>query len=133
VRVDHFQQLVVHSFGFFFFVAAHGFRGAVVQMIAHQVSGDAAQGFLDAGDLGDDVGAVAVVFDHFLEAADLAFDAAQAVAIGFLELRIDTSGFPWLAGRAGAVGDSGAGQGLVFTVNWSLRSTAFLAGIAYTP
>ena len=41
-------------------------RGAVVEMIAHQVSGYAAQGFLDAGDLRDDVGTIAIVFDHFL-------------------------------------------------------------------
>jgi hypothetical protein len=117
VSVDHFEQLVVHRFGFFFFVAAHGFGGAVVQMIAHQVSGDAAKGFLDAGDLGDDVGAVAVVFDHFLEASDLAFDAAEAVAIGFLELRIDACGFAGFGGCAGAVGDSGVGEGLVFAVD----------------
>ncbi len=81
--VDHFQEFVVHGFGFFFFVAAEGFCRAMVQVIAHQVSGYATEGFLDAGDLDDDVGAVAVVFDHFLKAADLAFDAAKAVAIGF--------------------------------------------------
>ena len=39
VSVDHFQQLVIHGFGLFFFVAAQGFGGAVMQVIAHQVSG----------------------------------------------------------------------------------------------
>ena len=47
----------------------------------------------------------------------MAFDAAQAVAIGFLELRIDASSFPGFVGCASAVGDSGVGEGLVFAVN----------------
>jgi hypothetical protein len=105
MRVDHFQEFVVHGFGFFFFVAAQGFGGAMVQVVAHQIAGYAAEGFLDAGDLRDDVGAVAIVFDHFLEAADLAFDAAKAVAIGVLELGIDGDCLSGFAGDgAGAVG-----------------------------
>jgi hypothetical protein len=84
MRVNHLQQFVVHRFGVFFFAAAESFRGAMVQMIAHQISGHAAERFLDAGDLRDDVGTIAIVFDHFLQAADLALDAAEAVAIGFL-------------------------------------------------
>ena len=47
------------------------------------------------------------------------FSTTQSVAIGVLELRIDASGFPGLAGWAGAVVDSGVGQGLVFAVNGS--------------
>ena len=101
-----------------------------MQVIAHQVSGYAAQGFLDAGDLRDDVGAIAVVIDHFLEATDLAFDAAEAIAIGVLELRIDSCGFPGLAGWAGAVVDSGVGQGLVFAVNgFSCRHCVYPLGL----
>ena len=77
----------------------------MVQVVAHQISGYASQGFLDAGDLRDDVGAVAIVFDHFLEAADLAFDAAKAVAIGFFQVGIDGDCFSRFAGDvAGAVG-----------------------------
>jgi hypothetical protein len=83
VCIDEFQEFVVHGFGLRFFGAAEGFGGAMVQVIAHQVAGDAAERFLDAGDLGDDVGAVAIVFNHFLQAADLAFDPPKAVAIGF--------------------------------------------------
>jgi hypothetical protein len=97
MRVDHFQQFVVHGFGLFFLVAAQGFGGAMVHMIAHQVSGHAAKRFLNAGDLRDDVGAIAIAFDHFLQAANLTFDATEAVAIGVFELRIDASslaGFP---------------------------------------
>ena len=77
----------------------------MVQVVAHQVSGYAAEGFLDAGDLRDDVGAVAIVFDHFLEAADLAFDAAEAVAIGVFQPGIDSNCLARFAGDcAGAVG-----------------------------
>jgi hypothetical protein len=93
VRINHFEQFVVHRFGFFFLAAVQGFRSAVMEMIAYEVSRDAAESFLNAGYLRDDVGTVAIVLDHFLEAADLAFDAAKAVAIGFLELGVDAHGF----------------------------------------
>jgi hypothetical protein len=109
VRIDEFQEFVVHGFGFRFFGAAEGLGGAVVQVVAHQVAGYAAKRFLDAGDLGDDVGAVAVVFDHFLQAANLAFDSAQAVAIGFFQLRMDGNGLSGFArNRAGAIGGLGS-------------------------
>src|SRR5258708_5718628 len=62
----------------------------MVQVIAHQVARDAAQRFLHAGDLRDDVRAIAIVFHHFLEAADLAFDATQAMAIGRLDFRVNS-------------------------------------------
>jgi hypothetical protein len=65
----------------------------MVQVIAHQVAGDSAERFLDTGDLRDDVGAVAIVFDHLLQAANLAFDAAQALEVSGFQLRIDTDGF----------------------------------------
>src|SRR5260370_18650452 len=64
-----------------------------MQVIAHQVARDAAQRFLHAGDLRDDVRAVAVVFHHFLQAANLAFDAAQAVAIRRFDFGIDGNCF----------------------------------------
>ena len=76
-----------------------------MEMIAHQVASDAAKRLLDAGDLGDDVGAVAIFFDHFLETANLAFNAAESLEIGVLQLRIDGDGLATF-GRdaAGAVG-----------------------------
>jgi len=61
----------------------------VAQVVAHQVACDAAQRFLDTGDLRDDVRAVAVVFDHFLQATDLAFDAAKAVTIGRFDFGVN--------------------------------------------
>src|SRR5260221_5628696 len=62
----------------------------MVQVIAHEVARDAEQRFLQAGDLRDDVRAIAIVFHHFLEAADLAFDATQAMAIGRLDFRVNS-------------------------------------------
>jgi hypothetical protein len=107
VRVDGLEQFVEHGFGFGFLAAAEGFGGAVVEMIAHQISGDAAESFLHAGDLGDDVGAVAIFFDHFLEAADLAFDAAEALEVRGFELGIDADRFT----RFGAEGAGAVGAG----------------------
>jgi hypothetical protein len=105
VRVDSFEQFVEHGFGFGFLSAAQSFGGAVVEVIAHEISGDAAQSFLDAGDLGDDVGAVAIFFDHFVEAANLAFDAAQALEVSGFQLRVDADCFARFgADSAGAVG-----------------------------
>src|SRR5580704_15162517 len=80
----------------------------MMQMIAHQVSAHATERFLDAGYLHHDVGAVAVVFDHFLQTADLAFDPTKAVAIGFFEVGIDVYRFAWFAGYGtSAVGGRG--------------------------
>jgi hypothetical protein len=81
VCVDRFQQFIEHCSGLRFLAAAQCFGGAVVKVIAHQIASDAAEGFLHAGDLRDDVGAVAIFFDHFLEAADLPFDSAKALEV----------------------------------------------------
>jgi hypothetical protein len=118
VRVDGFQQLIEHCFGFGFLSATQRFGGAVMQVIAHEISCDASQSFLHAGDLGDDVGAVAIFFDHFLQAANLAFDAAQTLEVSGFQLRIDADGFAGFgADGAGAVGgrdvlESGVGGNL---------------------
>ena len=105
VCVNRFEQFVEHCFRFCFLAAAQRFSGAVTQVIAHQVAGDTAERFLDAGDLRDDVGTVAIFFDHFLEAANLAFDAAEAFEIRILKLRIDTDSFASFGAEgAGAIG-----------------------------
>ena len=95
------KQLVIHRFGLGGAAFANGFGSTVAEMIAHEGAADGAQGFLDGGDLHEDVGAVAVFGDHASEAAGLAFDAAQALEIGGLDLRIDAEGFAF-AGFAGA-------------------------------
>jgi hypothetical protein len=103
MRVNQFEQLVVHRLGFLLLAAAQGFRGAMVQVIAHQVTRHAAQRFLHAGDLRDDVRAVAVVLDHFFQATDLAFDATKPVPIGHFDFRIHGHRFA----RAGFTAASG--------------------------
>lgn len=85
MSVDQFEQLFVHGFGLLLLATSQSLGGAMVQMILHQVTRDSSQCFLYGSDLSDDVGAVAVFFDHFLQTADLAFDAAEALAIGFFQ------------------------------------------------
>ena len=47
-------------------------------VVAQQSDADVVQCRLDRGDLGEDVDAVAVVFNHASDPADLALDALQA-------------------------------------------------------
>ena len=93
MRVDQFEQLVIHRLGLLLLAAAQNLRGAVVQVIAHQISRHAAQRFLHAGHLRDDVRTVAVFLNHFLQAADLPFNAAKAMPIGRFNFRIDANRF----------------------------------------
>ena len=104
MRVNQFEQFVIHRLGLLLLAAAQSARRAMAQVIAHQVARYAAQRFLHAGDLRDDVRAVAVAFHHFLKAADLAFDAAQAVPVRLFDFGIDTSGFATLTRVTRAVG-----------------------------
>ena len=104
MRVNQPQQFVVHGVGLFFSGRPQRLTRAVMQVILHQVARDAAQRLLHRGDLGDDVGAVAVILDHFLQAADLPFDAAQPLPIAFLERLIDRQRFVAGAHLASAVG-----------------------------
>src|SRR5260370_4543014 len=88
MRVDQFEKLVVHGFRLCLFSAPEGLGGAMAQMIFHQVARYAAQRFLNGSDLGDDVRAIAVFLDHFLQATDLPFDAAEAILISLLQVRV---------------------------------------------
>src|SRR5258708_24049750 len=88
MRVDQFEKLVVHGFCLCFFSALEGLGGAMAEMILHQVARYAAQRFLNGSDFGDDVRAVAVSLDHFLQATDLPFDAAEALLICVLHARV---------------------------------------------
>jgi len=87
-----------------FFSAPEGLGGAMAQMILHQVARYPAQRFLNGSDLGDDVRAIAVFLNHFLQAADLPFDAAEAILICFLQARFYAYGLAssW-TGLAGAI------------------------------
>jgi len=67
---------------------------AVLQVVPHQLTADSAERFVDRGDLGQNVGAVSVLFDHLLKTAQLTLDAAQALQVSRLTFRIDSDGFP---------------------------------------
>ncbi len=104
MRVDQFEKLVVHGFCLCFFSALEGLGGTMAEMILHQVARYAAQRFLNGSDLGDDVRAIAVSLDHFLQATDLPFDAAEAILICFLQARVYAYGLaPSGTGLAGAI------------------------------
>src|SRR5262245_51409133 len=55
-----------------------GAEDAVPRVAVEKPEGDLLERGLDCADLGHDLDAVAVLFDHSLHAADLAFDAAKA-------------------------------------------------------
>ncbi len=61
----------------------------MAKMIEKKRFAYAAEGFAYGGDLDEDIGAVALLFDHLLEAADLTFDSLQAREIGASDIRID--------------------------------------------
>jgi hypothetical protein len=82
---NKFVELLVRLFGI---AGLDGVGDAMVQVIAQQNLADATQSLLDGGNLGEDVGAVAVLPDHALEAADLAFNPAQALDQGCLHFGV---------------------------------------------
>ena len=61
-------------------------------MIFHQTTRNASQRLLYGSNLHDDVGAIAVGLDHFLQAADLAFNSSQPPLVALFEFRIDCDG-----------------------------------------
>jgi hypothetical protein len=75
---DHLDHLVAHGFrrGL---ALPDGGAGALLEMVAQELAPGGAQRFLHLGNLGQDVAAGPVFLDHPLQAAHLAFDAAQPV------------------------------------------------------
>jgi hypothetical protein len=92
-------------------------------MVSHQLTPDSAQRFLNGRDLGKDVGAVPVLVDHALEAANLPFYAAQSLHISGFCLRVDGYRFP---GSRRSVADGAAALGAV--ANGRLRVGFSLGG-----
>src|SRR5512133_4165172 len=58
---------------------ALGAHDAMACVVVEQAERDLVERGAHGADLGEDVDAVAIVLDHALDAADLAFDAAQAL------------------------------------------------------
>jgi hypothetical protein len=76
----------------------------MMKMILHEIAGHPAQRFLHGSDLHDDVGAVAIVRHHFLQAAHLTFDTAETLLIAVFERWIDSNGLMAGADDAGTLG-----------------------------
>lgn len=67
-------------------------------MVVEECFGGRAQGFLDAGDLGQNVGAVPFVLCHTLEATNLSLDSPETVKNRPLDLRIHSHRMSSFAG-----------------------------------
>src|SRR5260370_15475784 len=89
MRVDQFEQFVVHGFRLLLLSASQRLGGAMMQVILHEVARHSTQGLLHGSHLRNDVRAVAVFFDHFLQATDLPLNAPEAVLISLFEKRGD--------------------------------------------
>lgn len=74
---------------------------AMAQMVAQQFLADTAKGFLHRGDLDQYIGAVSALLHHFLQPANLPFDAAQAFQAGGANVGVHAGGLP---GGRGFVG-----------------------------
>src|SRR5277367_5297979 len=86
-----------------------------------------AQRLLHRRDLQQDIGAVALRFDHVAQAAHLSLNPREASKHGGLNLWIHGRGFsPGLAG-AGGDGDSSGGRLNASHLGWNLRRRRLLA------
>ena len=83
---------------------AFGFDGgaghAVADVLFEQVQGDGVERLGDRGNLGEDVDAVLVFVDHAGDAANLPFDAAQALEVRLFVGGVTVLGFGRLATAA---------------------------------
>ena len=81
VLVDHLEQLVVHRLPLVRRPGTNGVGCAVREVICAWGPGDGSERLLRRGNLRENIGAVAILFDHALDAADLTFNPAQLEAL----------------------------------------------------
>ena len=86
--MDEFNKLIIDGLGLFA-VGAGSMTDAVAKMIAHQLPPHRAERFVYRCDLGEDLRAVAILFNHARQAANLSLDAFEAREVGGLDLWID--------------------------------------------
>src|SRR5206468_5855429 len=94
------HQLVVHLLRLRV-VAANRGRRAMLQVIPQQLAPNASQRLLDRRYLHQDIGAVALLLDHFLQPSHLPLDASQPLLVLLLDLGIDGDRLPARAAPAG--------------------------------
>src|SRR5215469_18441956 len=69
-------------------------------MVFHQIAGQAPERFLHRSNLDDNVGAIALLFDHTLEPTNLTFNPPQSLQICGLKFWVDSGGFATIDGAA---------------------------------
>jgi hypothetical protein len=69
-----------------------GMGSAMLQVILEERSRDLPQGFVNGGNLQENVRAIAIFFNHSLKSSDLPFDTSKPIQIGGLDLRINGNG-----------------------------------------
>lgn len=80
-----------------------GVNDAVAHVVFQKLNGEAVEGLVDGGDLGEDVDAVDVLIDHAGDTAYLPFDAAQTFEVGLfvggvaVEVPVLVEGASWCA------------------------------------
>src|ERR1700743_3521824 len=79
-------------------------------MIAHQMAAGSSQGFLNRGNLQENVSAISLLLHHLFQASYLTGDACEPPQRSCLDLRIDLCGLALIS--AGTVGCSCFGSGL---------------------
>ena len=71
------------------FIGSPDRRGdALLQVVPHELLADAPQRFMHGGDLNEHIGAIPILLNHFLEAANLTLDAPKPGEVALLCLRI---------------------------------------------
>src|SRR5262249_56050212 len=73
IPIHQVNDLLVNALGFGFVARANGIRGALLQIVAHHFFADAPKGFVDRGNLLENVEAEPSLGNHPLEAAYLPF------------------------------------------------------------
>jgi len=100
---------------------AFGFDGgaghAMADMLFEQVQGDSVERLGDRGNLGEDVDAVLIFVDHAGDAANLPFDAAQALEVRLFGGSVSGASPPQHAPVCASVGSSVGAPDAVLT--WS--------------
>ena len=101
----------------------------MADVLFEQVQGDGVERLGDRGNLGEDVDAVFIFVDHAGDAADLPFDAAQALEVRLFVGGVTVLGFGCLAAAACAGvrlgGCAGGGADLVGCAVAALVASGF--------
>jgi hypothetical protein len=88
MSVHEIDKLIVHPVGLLS-ASSYRARGAMPEMIAHQLAPDPAQRFLHRRYLREDVSAVPILINHLLQPTNLSFDAPESCQVARFYLGID--------------------------------------------